>query len=272
MSETIGAKQRDVQVWSADQLQQNSDAIAEEVPVAMVFNGVSHVVMMASPNQLEVFAIGFSLTEGIVEHVDEVYDIRVSPGQDGIELELTIANQRFSELKEKRRNLTGRTGCGICGAESLQNVRLELSPVSSRFMPGHLAINAAASGLSQKQPLQDSTGAVHGAAWCDSAGNILELCEDVGRHNALDKLLGSMAQKDLLSSEYLNTGFVIVSSRASYEMVQKVAMLNIAALVAVSAATTLAIDVAKELGVNLIGFARENRHVLYVENKEVDKA
>lgn len=267
MSKTPGAKQSEVQVWSRGTLLSKPDLIAEEIPVALIFNGVSHVVMMASPNELEAFAIGFSLSEGILEHKDEIYDIQISSAEDGIELELNISSQRFSKLKEKRKNLTGRTGCGICGAESLRNVRLDLSPVSSQFIPGHLAINRAAVELGNEQPLQNSTGAVHGAAWCDSEGKIIELCEDVGRHNALDKLLGTMAIKELLNYEVLNAGFVMVSSRASYEMLQKVAKLNVSALVAVSAATTLAIDIAKELSVHLVGFARENRHVVYVDKQ-----
>ena len=115
--------------------------------------------------------------------------------------------------------------------------------------------------------MQASTGAVHGAAWCNTDGRILEICEDVGRHNALDKLIGVLAQKNLLELESLNNGFVLVSSRASYEMVQKTAMINASVLVAVSAATTMAMDVARQAGVTLIGFARKNRHVTYVNSR-----
>ncbi len=268
MSESTGSKNQSVQVWSKQSVDQLSDAIAEEVPVALVYNDVSHAVMMITPTELEAFALGFSLSEGIVKDLNEIYDIQVTPGTDGIEIGCTISNQRFAELKERRRSLTGRTGCGICGSESLQQVRLAATPVTNHFEVNHDAINGAVAQLGENQPLQKLTGAVHGAAWCSREGSILELCEDVGRHNALDKLIGVMAQKNMLNPDFLNAGFILVSSRASYEMVQKTAMVNGSLLVAVSAATTMAIELAEQLGISLIGFARKNRHVTYVDASE----
>ena len=266
MSDSTGLKTQSVKIWSDQSINQKSDAIAEEVPIALVYNDVSHAVMMGTPTDLEAFAIGFSLSEGIIGKKDDIYDIKCASGLDGVEVGLTISNQRFAELKERRRSLTGRTGCGICGSESLKQVRLKAKPVTNHFDVSHEAVNQAVEQLSTKQPLQNSTGAVHGAAWCNRHGNILEICEDVGRHNALDKLIGVLAQKDLLQDDYLSNGFMLVSSRASYEMVQKTAMVNASVLVAVSAATTMAIDLAQQLGVTLVGFARKNRHVTYVDS------
>ncbi len=267
MNEFIGSEKRLVDIWSDQSIDRREDFIAEETPVALVYNDISHVVMMATPAQLEKFALGFSLSEGIIQDCREVYDIQIRQLNDGVEVALTISSQRFAKLKDRRRSITGRTGCGICGADSLQQVRLAVDPVTSHCEPIPEAINKAVTELNGRQALQASTGAVHGAAWCNTDGRILEICEDVGRHNALDKLIGVLAQKNLLELESLNNGFVLVSSRASYEMVQKTAMINASVLVAVSAATTMAMDVAREAGVTLIGFARKNRHVTYVNSR-----
>ena len=267
MNEFIGSEKRLVDIWSDQSIDRREDFIAEETPVALVYNDISHVVMMATPAQLEKFALGFSLSEGIIQDCREVYDIQIRQLNDGVEVALTISSQRFAKLKDRRRSITGRTGCGICGADSLQQVRLAVDPVTSHCEPIPEAINKAVTELNGRQALQASTGAVHGAAWCNIDGRIWEICEDVGRHNALDKLIGVLAQKNLLELESLNNGFVLVSSRASYEMVQKTAMINASVLVAVSAATTMAMDVAREAGVTLIGFARKNRHVTYVNSR-----
>ena len=267
MNEFIGSEKRLVDIWSDQSIDRREDFIAEETPVALVYNDISHVVMMATPAQLEKFALGFSLSEGIIQDCEEVYDIQIRQLNEGVEVALTISSQRFAKLKDRRRSITGRTGCGICGADSLQQVRLAVDPVTSHCEPIPEAINKAVTELNGRQALQASTGAVHGAAWCNTAGRNLEICEDVGRHNALDKLIGVLAQKNLLELESLNNGFVLVSSRASYEMVQKTAMINASVLVAVSAATTMAMDVAREAGGTLIGFARKNRHVTYVNSR-----
>lgn len=252
-----------VQRYQYDCCEQLDDLIAQEVPVALVYNGISHVVMMASPTDLEDFAVGFSLSEGIVEQVAEIYDINVrfdpSDLVAGIEVNLTIAAQRQMVLKKRRRNLTGRTGCGLCGAESLQEVMRPVARVTAQPLAGSDAVERAVSALTQHQPLQALTGAFHGAAWCDLQGNILQLREDVGRHNALDKLLGYL----WVTQTALDRGFVLVSSRASYEMVYKSSRCGISTLVAVSAPTHLALKLAQDAGLNLIGFARPGRHVVY---------
>jgi FdhD protein len=265
--EQPGAVVRDVSVWpSAADLDQN-DAVAEEVAVALVYNGISHAVMMATPCQLPEFALGFSLTESIIENAQDIHGIDITEHDNGTEIALTISSRSFAQLKNRRRNLTGRTGCGICGAESLEQVRAPLDKIQSHFQVAHVAIHRASTTLVAHQPLQGLTGAVHGAAWCDPQGNILAVCEDVGRHNALDKLIGLLWSDDTLKQP----GFLLISSRASYEIVQKAAKAGIAVVVAVSAPTTLAIDIAHETGVTLVGFSRQNRHVGYTHIQRLIK-
>ncbi len=254
-----GSQTVKVQRWQHGRQQPLADQVAEECAVALVYNGISHVVMMASPRDLEEFALGFSLSEGIVQGADEVYAIEVHHQPRGYELQIAISSQRMVALKQRRRNLAGRTGCGLCGAESLQQAIRPTARVTPQPLPSANALQRAVRELTDWQPLQALTGAVHGAAWCDSEGEIQLLREDVGRHNALDKLIGALQLQRIGSP----CGFALVSSRASYEMVQKAASIDIATLVAVSAPTSLAIELARQAGLNLIGFARPGRHVIY---------
>nr|WP_264477751.1 formate dehydrogenase accessory sulfurtransferase FdhD [Halomonas malpeensis] len=234
------------------------DALAEEVPVALIYNGISHAVMMASPSELLDLALGFSLTEGIIAHVHECYDWEVREEPNGLAVHLTIATQRLAALKERRRSTTGRTGCGLCGTEALDQAIRPIPQVQAPTVDD-TAIARALEAFAAHQPLKAATGAVHGAAWCSLEGEILCVREDVGRHNALDKLIGALA----CSETALERGFVLVSSRASYEMVHKCASASIGALVAVSAATALAVSQARSANLLLVGFARPNRHVIY---------
>jgi FdhD protein len=250
-----------VHYWQQGSEQRKLDCIAEEVPIAMVYNGISHAVMMASPANLHEFSLGFSLSEGIINHAAEMYDIELVTSEKGIEVRLEISSERMMSLKSHRRNLTGRTGCGLCGSESLETAIRPIKSVAPQALPSSPVIQHALSQLSEHQKLQALTGAVHGAAWCDDTGKIILLCEDVGRHNALDKLIGSLALRKINSQ----SGFVVISSRASYEMVQKVTSVNIATLVAVSAPTVLAISLANQAKLNLIGFARPGRHTFYTK-------
>ena len=237
------------------------DPVAEEVPVAMVYNGVSHAVMMASPCDLEDFALGFSLTEGILQRPDQLFGVTVCEVAEGIALELHIAGDCFAALRVHRRNLTGRTGCGLCGTESLAQALRALPAVAPKPVPTDRAIQRALGQLREFQPLQAATGATHGAAWCTEAGRIVLAREDVGRHSALDKLIGARYRSP--EGTGFEQGFALISSRASYEMVQKCASVGISTLVAVSAPTALAIRQAREAGMTLIGFARPGRHVVY---------
>ena len=267
--ETAGVVTRSVEVWrgSADGSANVSvaDCVARETAVALVYNGVSHAVMMATPLDLEAFALGFSLSEGIVNSAGDIYECAIDEVELGIEVALTISSQCFTKLKDKRSNLSGRTGCGICGAESLQQVHLPIPPVVADFSISHVAIDRATRALVDHQPLQTLTGALHAAAWCDVDGKLVQVCEDVGRHNALDKLIGLLWQQQSGEQKGLagRAGWLLISSRASYEILQKSAMVNIAIVVAISAPTSLAIEIAEQAGITLIGFSRENRHIVY---------
>jgi FdhD protein len=239
--------------------QQKLDNIAEEVAIALIYNGISHAVMMASPTNLHEFCLGFSLSEGIINNPSEMYGVEFFQTDKGIEASLEISSQCMMSLKSYRRNFSGRTGCGLCGSESLDQAIKPIKSVALKALPSDKAIQQGLSELSKHQKLQILTGAVHGAAWCDGGGKIVLLREDVGRHNALDKLIGALA----LNKINTDNGFALISSRASYEMVQKVTSINISTLVAVSAPTALAITLATKANLNLIGFARLGRHTLY---------
>lgn len=235
------------------------DHVVEEVPVALVYNGISHAVMLATPDNLEDMALGFSLTEGILESPAELYGVEVVPGCQGLEVHLEIASRRFMALKERRRTLAGRTGCGLCGVESLDAVARPQRALQRGLLLPVAAVARALDQLPDWQQLHRITGAVHGAAWVDALGNIHTLREDVGRHNALDKLVGWLAKRRIDPAG----GFVLTSSRASYEMVQKCVAAGIGCLVAISAPTGLAVRLAEESGLTLAGFARGNRLVIY---------
>lgn len=198
------------------------DWVADEVPVALEYNGISHTVMLATPLDLADFALGFSLSEGILSDASELYGVEEEASALGITLHLSVAAGAFARLKERRRSMTGRTGCGLCGTESLAHVARTLPPLPSMAETGPLdraAIARAMSQFCELQTLQQATGAVHAAAWCSAGGEVRWLREDVGRHNALDKLIGALALNGVNAAQ----GFIAVTSRASFEMVQKTA-------------------------------------------------
>ncbi|MDG1813985.1 MAG: formate dehydrogenase accessory sulfurtransferase FdhD, partial [Porticoccaceae bacterium] len=167
-------------VWNAGEITEGTDAVAAEVAVALVYNGISHVVMMATPHNLEDFALGFSLSEGILSSPKQLLDCEEIQTDKGIELALTITAEPFAALKERRRNLVGRTGCGLCGAESLEQAITAPNSISAELKVSHKALQRAIAALGGKQQLQQQTGAVHGAAWCNAQGEIQILREDVG--------------------------------------------------------------------------------------------
>lgn len=243
------------------------DDIAEEVPIAFVYNGISHAVMLASPSDLEDFALGFSIAEGIVENKSDVYGIEIIHQTNGIELQIDIASACFQSLKDKRRNLLGRTGCGLCGAENLdQALRLPEKKIAHLLTISESAMIKALQSIEASQTLQKKTGATHACAWVNEGGEIQIVREDVGRHNALDKLIGAIKRRDMTEQ-----GFVITTSRASYEMVQKTVMLGASMLIAISAPTGLAIRSALKYGVCLVGFARAPEYVIYTFAERVTK-
>jgi len=233
--------------------------LADEVPVAFEYNGVSHAVMLATPGDLEDFAVGFSVSEGIVDDPGQIYGVEVQPAAEGITVAIQVASDAFVRLKDRRRTLAGRTGCGICGAENLQQVLRPLPALGERGPRlQSAAVSAALAALVNAQRLQKATGAVHGAAWSRVAGTAEIVREDVGRHNALDKLIGAV----LRARANHEPGFVVVTSRASVEMVQKAACIA-TTLVAVSAPTRLAAQIARDCGLTLVGFARGNEFSVY---------
>jgi FdhD protein len=242
------------------------DWLAEETPVALVFNGLSHAVMLATPLDLEELALGFGLTEGVLAHRRKLYGVDVEPASQGIELRLEVSSACFARLKERRRSMAGRTGCGLCGSESLAQVCLPLPPLPARPGVAASAIARGLRGLRHAQALQQTTGAVHAAAWCSLDGDARLVREDIGRHNALDKVVGAMSE----AGQNASAGFVAVTSRASFEMVQKAVMAGISMLVAVSAPTDLARRVADDAGVVcLVGFARDDDLVVYTHSDRV---
>ena len=254
---------------------EDSDWIASEVPVALVFNGISHAVMMATPQDLEDFALGFALSEGILDDAGDCRGIemrRVSlptaladdPEAPAIELHLDISSRAFARLKDRKRSLAGRTGCGVCGIDSLSS--LDLLPSGVGAGGGAVAhgidvrsVLAAFDGLSGRQLLNAQAGSLHAAGWALPDGSLVMVAEDVGRHNALDKLLGGLVRLGLLAAP----GFVVMSSRGSYELVRKCTRLGVGALATISAPTALAVRIASEGGVVLWGLARKDRAVRY---------
>lgn len=237
------------------------EAVAAEVPVALVYNGTSHVVMMATPADLDDFALGFSLSEGILRRPGELAEIEIVEDPNGIEARMTIDKLRFAKLAERRRNLTGRTGCGICGLDSLEAVLRPLPALNPQPTPDLDAVRRALAALPAAQRINHETHSLHAAAWADRDGRIRLIREDVGRHNALDKLIGAMARAEIDPS----AGFALITSRCSVEMVQKAVTLGIPALVAISAPTTLALRLAAESGLALIALARGDSLTVYVE-------
>lgn len=235
------------------------DTVPEEVPVALSYNGISHAVMLASPADLEDFGLGFSLSEGILTDPSELYDLELEVGERGVVVQMRISEARLAGLKQRRRALAGRTGCGLCGVESLEQVARVLAPLPAGPAIAAASLQKALTHLQQNQPLHASTGGVHAAAWADPAGNLLAVREDVGRHNALDKLIGALAREH----RDMRAGFALITSRASFEMVQKAASVGIPMLAAVSAPTGYAIRLARECGLTLAGFVRDRRYTLY---------
>jgi FdhD protein len=226
--------------------------LPEETPIALVFNGISHAVMLATPADLEDFALGFALSEGIVARRADMLDIQIAPLADGIEARVTLTARRFAALKERRRALAGPTGCGLCGLESLDDVLRPLPHVAGDFSITAASLRQALADMPQHQTLNRQTGAVHGAAFADRDGRILLLREDVGRHNALDKLIGALAIAGIDPGQ----GALLLTSRLSFELVQKAAMAGMPVMAAVSAPTARAVRMAEHAGITLIGLAR----------------
>lgn len=228
--------------------------VATEVAVQVAFAEVPFGVMMMTPADLEDFALGFSLTEGVIETARDVRGVRVEPEGDALRLRIDLAPSRLHAHLARRRAMTGRTGCGLCGIDdpaSLPRAR-EQGGAAPRIALD--AIGRALAGLDGLQVLNRETRAVHGAAWASLDGQVTLVREDVGRHNALDKLVGALLRGGIEPGQ----GFILVTSRASFEMVEKAATFGCRTLVAVSAPTALAIERARRLDVTLLGIARRD--------------
>jgi FdhD protein len=254
----VGVSAQVVSSYQSGRLQLRNDFVAEEVPVALVFNGISHAVMMASPSDLEDFALGFGLTEGLLASPQELLGVEQRAVAHGIEVLLEVSSACEWRLKERRRTLAGRTGCGLCGTDSLSQVRRDLTPVAAIDVAAD-AIIRAEKDLRHWQQIQQLTGATHAAAWVDPSGTILRVREDVGRHNALDKLIGDLVRHTVNP----RSGFICITSRASFEMVQKAVVFGVGMLAAVSAPTALAVDVAQANNLALAGYVRDTGLVAY---------
>lgn len=252
--------ERPVERWRDGAVERVTDSIAEEVPVALVYHGVSYVVMLATPADLEDLAVGFTLSEGIVANRTEIHSVEVAPRDDGaFEVRLGIAAERFSALLRRQRNTTGRTGCGLCGIATVEEAIRTPARVADGVRVSIAELHATLRELQRHQTINARTGSVHAAAWIVPGKGIVFAREDVGRHNALDKVIGAVtrAQGDFAD------GWLVVTSRASYEMVQKAASVGASFLAAVSAPTAFAIRLAETSGLTLVGFARERQHVVY---------
>ena len=225
--------------------------IAVETPVALSYGDAPYAVMMASPGDAEDFAYGFSLTEGVVRSAEEIRGVNVAAQDGGLRVEIELAPGRFREHLARRRAMTGRTSCGLCGVETVEQL-----PQAERLAPAapiaREALFSALANLENNQKLNAATRAVHAAAFCSRDGAILAVREDVGRHNALDKLIGALLRDKVPARD----GFIVVTSRASFEMVEKAAIAGATTLVAISAPTSLAIERAEALGLTLAAVAR----------------
>lgn len=240
--------------WEVEQ-----DFVLNEVPISLIYNGYSHVVIMCSPLDIEDFVYGFSLTEGIIRQAADIQSMKIVHRTKGIEVQVEILPECFVRLEARKRQMSARTGCGICGLDSLDQVIRPQKSIEQEFKLDESAINRAIKESSNWQRLNQKTGGAHGAFLVNRSGKIVYCREDVGRHVAMDKLIGQMVRKGYVAEEY----FILVTSRASFEMVQKAVAARVGLLVALSAPTFLAIELANEMGLKLAAFSRVDKINLY---------
>jgi FdhD protein len=235
------------------------DCVAAEVPVALHYNGAPFAVLMASPGDLADLALGFSLSEAIIGHAAELQIGAIRESVEGVAIAMTIPAARADALAGRQRNLPGYGGCGVCGSAGIEAVLRAPPRVASELCVPESALQRALTALHARQPLNAATGATHAAGFADAGGELWLVREDVGRHNALDKLVGALAAAGIDAG----SGFAIVTSRASFELAMKAAQAGIPLLAAISAPTSLAIAVAESAGLCLVGFARGRHCAVY---------
>ncbi|MDQ8697298.1 formate dehydrogenase accessory sulfurtransferase FdhD [Hyphomicrobium sp. LHD-15] len=251
---------------SKTRVEETSRLIPEEVPVALVYDGSTHAVMMATPADLEDFAVGFSLTEGIVASRSEISELEIVEHEKGLEARMWLTPQSGRKHVERRRRITGPTACGLCGVDSLDAAVPEPRRVGASATTTPEEIQKALAAMPAAQMLNVATRAVHAAAfWNATTGTIAFLREDVGRHNALDKLVGAVATAGLDPAK----GFLVLTSRVSVEMVQKAAALGVEIIVAVSAPTALALRVAETAGITLVAIARPDAFEIFTHPNRI---
>jgi FdhD protein len=255
----------DRQIWRDGHLGEGTRLIPEETPIALTYNGGTYAVMMGTPRDLRDFAIGFSLSEGIVRSADEIETLDIVEFDDGIELRMWLKPSSAQLVNERRRHIAGPTGCGICGVESIAEAIRPAAIVAKgrTFAPSE--IMAAMASITLLQQINIQTRAVHAAAFWTPAHGLVALREDVGRHNALDKLAGALAQENVCASE----GIVLLTSRVSVEMVQKTAAIGAPLMVAVSAPTALAVRTADAGGITLAAIARADGFEIFTHPQRI---
>jgi len=229
-------------------LAQAQTALASECALALSFNGLNHVVMMVSPNDLEDFVLGFSLSCGAVESIDEIYDLRLSGAGEALQADIQISSRAFWNLKQQRRQLAGSSGCGLCGVAALEQALPQLPHLSAQPLPPAEHLHALRERIEAAQFQARSSGALHAALFVDARGSLALCREDIGRHNALDKLIGALKRGKLDCA----SGFAVVTSRCSLELLHKAVRAGLTTLVSLSAPTALTVDWARRHGLNLI--------------------
>ncbi|MGQ9369274.1 formate dehydrogenase accessory sulfurtransferase FdhD [Azospirillum sp. ST 5-10] len=256
---TDGARSVPALLVTADETLGREDSVVEEVPVALEYGRTTFAVMLATPTDLEDFAVGFSLTEGIAGTADEVAVDGVERLREGVRVRMSLPVDRLARALQRRRNMAGGSGCGRCGTDSFAETLRPLSPLCSDRRFAADAIRTAMAALPARQSLNRRVGGVHAAGFATPDGRLVAVREDVGRHNALDKLIGHLARAGIDPA----AGFVVLSSRCSFELVHKTAAAGIPLVATVSAPTALAIDVARSLQLCVASFVRDGRFTLY---------